>query len=72
MPIYELLRKGVFSPEEITTISAVYEKALLDFQLLDRTDLAKATAEDHGSADSAIGARGHCGRAAFGRKTDDR
>ncbi len=38
MPIYRMIRDGVFEPEAIERMAAAYEHALRVLQLTDRTD----------------------------------
>jgi hypothetical protein len=38
MPIYPLLKSGVFGPDEIEVLSNAFEAALRELKLVDRTD----------------------------------
>jgi hypothetical protein len=38
MAIYKLIAKGSFGPDEIEAMSAAYERALLEINLIDRND----------------------------------
>ena len=38
MPIYRLLQDGAFDPEEVKSMGAAYEQALVDLGLNDRND----------------------------------
>ncbi len=38
MAIYKLIAKGSFAPDEIETMAAAYERALLELNLIDRND----------------------------------
>ena len=40
MPIYRLLKGHVFGPDEIQVLSTAFEGALVELQLVDRTDPA--------------------------------
>jgi hypothetical protein len=38
MAIYRLMQRGAFGPEDISVLSAAYERALAQLQLTDRND----------------------------------